>query len=817
MMTTTRERRSGAAARVRVAALAAVAAVAGLSACADKGFTPPAATASTVIALQLTTASQQSAAFGPKWLLVAAGYDGARDDPDDDGAVLAHRFIPFTAGTQRITLPVDIARCLAHFASRGRNTCPLLVAAALVADTMTLADTTGDGDIFSDAFDAVFAGPFDVAPGRVPIIPPIDLSGSRFGVVRWDGDDALRLGARDIVQQIGGPPTGVPVAGGGVALIVPTQGFVSVASNQPLQGPYPQLAILLDGVWKRATASGVSTTMGPFTGAAAFAQNDIYASHRSGLFRYDGAAFSRINTTTNDSLFSVAVTPPSSSTKMVIAGAFSGVWVGNTQTWTKYGLAGGQRIDGVCITGPQEAFASSTGGGLWRFDGSSWTSVPAPATTSKFALQCPAPGQAFVLSQGVTGGLFRWTGSGWTNVPTTGLNAGRLVTWGVVSANEMYAWGDSALVDRAFYRFNGSTWTEVARKRFTQSSSLVNGAMWADPRGGAAYVVTNFGRVERVAPGGVTVVSYQPALRDVSMSSPTNAVVVGWNMFLARWDGSKWTVDSPPAGMQVVRILQGVWTGGSANAWAVGNANTIIRWDGTAWIKVSEATGPIALSDNYNAVTGVGNTVWIVGDNTILRCTVPATCVNESSGGSGALYSIWSTADGSTKVAVGAGGRIIRSVSGGTWQPMASPTTRALARVSGSGPNDIWAVGDSVLLRYNGTQWTTIPMTGELQFMISRVPSQLQGLFQVGLWARSPTEVYLGGDSGGLARWNGQEWTEMRYVIGRRRILGIAGLVNGCALAITDGQSDQPTPTLWRGVGPSGCFLSPMAAPGTWP
>lgn len=801
----------------RALALAVTTMVAGLTACADKGFTPPAVAHSTVIALQLTTASQQSAAAGAKWLLVGAGYDGVPEDPNDDGDVLAYRFIPFTSGTQRITLPVDIARCLAHFASRGRSTCPLLVAAALVADTMAFADTTGDGDIFTDAFDAVFVGPFDVAPGRVPVIPAIDLSASRYAVVRWEGDEAFRLGGRDVPVSNGGPPTGIPLAGGGVALVVPTQGFLPFVGNQPAQGPYPQLAFLQDGSWKRATATGLATGLGPFTGVAAFAQNDIYASHRSGLFRYDGASFARITPTTNDSLFSVGVTPPTSSTKMVVAGAFNGVWVGNTQTWNKYGLAGAQRIDGVCITGPQEAFASSTSGSLWRFNGASWTAVPAPATSAKFALQCPAPGEAFVLSQGAGGGMFRWNGSGWTNVPTTGLNAGRLVTWGVVSANEMYAWGDSSVTDRAFYRFNGSSWTEVGRKRFTQGGNFAFGAMWADPRGGAAYVATSFGRVERVTPGGVTVLSYQPAMRDVSISSPTNAVAVGWNMFLARWDGGKWTVDSPPPGMQTVRILQGAWTGGPANAWAVGNGNTILRWDGATWSKVSDIFSPVATQDNYNAVTGVGSTVWIVGDNTILRCTAPATCANEASGGTGALYGIWSTTDGSTKVAVGAGGRIIRSVAGGAWQSMTSPTTRALARVSGSGPNDIWAVGDSVLLRYDGTQWTNIPMTGDLQFFRSRVPAPQQSLFQLGLWVRSPTEVYLGGETGGIARWDGREWTEMRYVNDRRRILGIAGVANGCALVVTDGQSDQPGPTLWRGVSPSGCFANPMPNGGTWP
>lgn len=803
----------------RARTLAAVAAAIVLAACADKGFTPPAGRFSPKLTLQVSTFASQQLGFSARYVLLAALYAVPGNNAQSGGNEffpLAFKFFPVGNGQLQVTLPVDISRCLADNSRLGaRDGCSMYLAAVLMPDTVSLADTS-NADPLSNSFDYAFPiGPFVVGSGRAPTIPPIDLSASRFGVVRWEGDEALRLGGSQPVFAPSGPVAGVP-NGTGVTLFVPSSGFVFPDSgNQPAQGPYPGISVFDGGRWRRYLATTTGVGSASFAAVAPFATNDVYAAGRSGLYRFDGASFTRVSTI-GDSLFSVGVAT-SGSTKLVIAGASGAVWIGNTQTWTRYALSPAQRIDGVCITGANEAFASSTAGGLWRFDGTTWTFVPATLTTSKFALQCPAPGQAFVLSQGTSGGLLRWTGSGWTTVSTTGLSTGRLVTWGVVSANEMYAWGDST-VDRAFYRFNGSTWTEVGRTRFMQSQGLLGGAMWADPRGGAAYLASSFSRLERVTATGVTVLSYQPSLRDVAVTSPTSAFAVGWNLFLARWDGARWTVDPPPPGTPPVRILQSVWSDGPKNAWAVGNASTILRYDGASWSVVSDIFKPIAGSDNYNAAWGAGSSVWIVGDNTILKCSAPATCATESSGGTGALYGLWGTADVATRIAVGANGRIIRSVNGGAWQAMASPTSRTLARVSGTGPSDVWAVGDSVLLHYDGTQWSSIPMTADLYSLQSRVPSPLQGVFQLGLWARSPKEVYVGGDNG-VARWDGARWFQMGVAsFGfSRRVLGISGASGGCALAVTEGQSDSPAPTLLRGIGPSGCFIAPMTGPTSWP
>jgi hypothetical protein len=323
-----------------------------------------------------------------------------------------------------------------------------------------------------------------------------------------------------------------------------------------------------------------------------------------------------------------------------------------------------------------------------------------------------------------------------------------------------------------------------------------------------------FGRLEKVTPSGFTVLSYQPALRDAIMTSPSSAFVVGWNNFLARWDGVKWTVDPLPSGVPSLRLLQSVWSDGPSNAWAVGSGSTILRYDGK-WNAVAESNKPVSsATEMYNGVWGVGSDVWIAGDNGITRCKAPAACTLEFQ--ASGLYGIWGSS-ASNIFAVGNGGKILR-YNGTSWSAMASPTSRLLVRLSGSSATDVWAVGDSVLIHYDGAKWQDVKLSDDPFFMRTRSPSPLQNLFQIGIWARGPKEVYLGSDYGVIARWDGQEWREViRGEPYLRRVIAITGAPGGCALALTEGQSVLARPTLWRGVSPSGCLASPMTPPSVWP
>ncbi len=791
-----------------------------LAACADKELTTSNAALSPRIALQVTATGLPAAQVSTSqlWLMVGAVYATPKAGDNDGIRVLALKFTRVVSGTQEVTLPVDISTCLADNSRLGsKDACSMYLAAAILTDTFSMKDTV-DVDPFMKAYDYAFpVGPFDVAPGRAPSVPAIDLSLSRFAVREWAPDEALRLGGAvnpNHFTGVLGLPT--PIAGVSSGTGAPT--LFSLVRGSDFPAPtstgsfnfqqYPQLQIFENGTWRRVTATTAASSVN-FTDLTAFATNDVYIASTGGLFRYDGSSVAKVSGLT-DSTYSIAGTT-SGSTKYVIAGGAGGsVWIGNGTAFQRYSLPTSSRIDGVCITGPSEAFAGNGATALlYRFDGTSWTVVSGQTTGGKIDLQCPAPGQVFVMTQG--GPPLKWTSSGWTQLPTTGIGPLRALRWGVVSANEIYAYADSGATDRAFYRFDGSTWREVGRERWAQTG----GRPWADPRGGAAYAISPFGRLEKITASGATVLSYQPALRDAFMTSSSSAFVVGWNTLLARWDGVKWNVDAPPAGTPAVRILQGVWSDGPKNAWAVGNSSTVLRYDGAGWSIVSDVTKPVTgVSDNYNAVWGAGTDVWIAGDNGITHCKSATACSIESQGG--AMFSIWGSS-ASNIFAVGGGGQI-RRYNGTSWSAMNSPTGRTLVRVSGSGPSDVWAVGDSVLVHFDGTGWSPVSLATNSGSSYSRSPSNLQSLFQLGLWARGPKEVYMGGDNGVISRWDGTEWHEMiDHAPYRRRIIAITGDTGGCGIAITEGQSDLLQPTLWRGIGPSGCNALPMTPPASWP
>ncbi len=800
----------------RLAMVSAAAMIVGGAACADKQYTPAGPALSKKLLMNITATgipmSQVSATN--LWLMVGAVYARPKSDNSDGIQVLSLKFTRITGSSQEVTLPVDIAPCLADDQRLGsKEACSLYLAAAVITDTFNIKDTA-DVDPFKKAYDYAFPiGPYDVAPGRVPTVPAIDLSLSRFGVREWVQDDALRLGgAVNPNQSYGFPITGVYSGTSAPTLLTLARGNdwsipPSTANNFQ---QYAQLQIFDGTQWKRFVATSAGANVN-FLDLTAFSTSEAYIGSTVGLFKFDGTSFTKVGSM-GDSIYSVA-SGTGTGGKLVIAGGSSGkVWIGNGTTFTSYVLPFAAPVTGVCITGSNEAFAGNGPQSLlYRFDGTQWTQVSQGVLTGvKSELQCPAPGQVFVLSSGST--PLRWVTSGWSQMPSPPLGPGRgPLHWGVVSASEIYAYADSAVTDRAYYKFDGSSWQVVGRARFTQTGAR----LWADPRGGAAYGFSPFGRLEKITATGGTVLAYQPSLRDVSMSSSSSAFVVGWNLFLARWDGVKWTVDAPPSNTTSVRILHGVWSDGPKNAWAVGNSSTILRYDG-AWSVVSDANKAItSVIDNYYSVWGSGSDVWVGGDLGITHCKSPTACTIESTGGT--IFSLWGSSS-SNIFAVGGGGQI-RRFNGTSWTNMSSPTTRQLARVSGSGPNDVWAVGDSVVLHYDGSSWSNVTLNGLNNYFYSHTPSGLQGLFQLGLWVRGPKEVYMGGDNGIIVRFDGSEWREITSNSNayRRRIIAISGGTGGCGIALTESQSDLPQPTLWRGIGPNGCNASPFTPPSSWP
>lgn len=213
------------------------------------------------------------------------------------------------------------------------------------------------------------------------------------------------------------------------------------------------------------------------------------------------------------------------------------------------------------------------------------------------------------------------------------------------------------------------------------------------------------------------------ALTAVSAASPTDAWAVGFQdanssfnngarTLIEHFDGTSWQATPSPnpnpghcssAGFE----LNGVFALTSTNAWAVGSQNVnatctslinplIVHWNGSAWT-VSQS--PALQSSGNNNLNGViafsGNNAYAVGYQTgPLEATV--TLVEHWDGNK------WS---------------VIPS-------PNANSTGNVLSGVTGSGPKDIWAVGNQVAPNvpvktltehFDGHIWKVVPSPNPLE------------------------------------------------------------------------------------------------------
>jgi len=96
------------------------------------------------------------------------------------------------------------------------------------------------------------------------------------------------------------------------------------------------------------------------------------------------------------------------------------------------------------------------------------------------------------------------------------------------------------------------------------------------------------------------------------------------------------------------------------------------------------------------------------------------------------LGGIWGSGP-SDIYAVGDDGAIIR-YNGSTWSLMNSNTTRWIFDIWGTSHTNVWAGYEYGVLHYNGKTWTTIPLGGNYS--------------KNGLWGTSHSNVYAVGKKG---------------------------------------------------------------------
>lgn len=190
--------------------------------------------------------------------------------------------------------------------------------------------------------------------------------------------------------------------------------------------------------------------------------------------------------------------------------------------------------------------------------------------------------------------------------------------------------------------------------------------------------------------------------------------------------------------------LSGAWADGSGGLWTVGQGGEVWLGRGTDWTRRSPGT-TAALSGVWGATP---TDVWVVGDQgTILRWD-GSRWTPYASGVTGALRAV-SGCKASDVWAVGrnsAGTGVVLRWDGAAWRT--SYTGGDLYGVYCAAPNDVWAVGASALLRWDGTAFT------------DRGGSALRTTF-VAVHGAGPQAVWaVGSDSfnGVVYQWDGTAW-----------------------------------------------------------
>jgi alpha-tubulin suppressor-like RCC1 family protein len=246
-------------------------------------------------------------------------------------------------------------------------------------------------------------------------------------------------------------------------------------------------------------------------------------------------------------------------------------------------------------------------------------------------------------------------------------------------------------------------------------------------------------------------------------SGSNDVFAVGNGGTIQHFNGTEW--EGMTSGTEAT--LYDVWGSSPTNIYAVG-AFTILHYNGIVWDEWSETLLPVIgdPTSSYPLLLSV----WGSGPNDVFFVGAGGTVLHYSPwyGGIVALHEIDSGTEydlndvwgsGPDDVfAVGSAGTILHyypsiiSVIDGTpvygysFHTMDSGIEETLLSVWGSGPNDVFAVGEGIILHYDGITWSEMPGTSNTF---------------LGVWGSSPDDVFAVGWESAILHYNGTAWSEM--------------------------------------------------------
>ena len=296
-------------------------------------------------------------------------------------------------------------------------------------------------------------------------------------------------------------------------------------------------------------------------------------------------------------------------------------------------------------------------------------------------------------------------------------------------------------------------------------------------------------------------------LSSVWGSGPNDVWAVGAKGSVIHWDGTTWT--STP--IDTNYSLQSVYGTGPNDIWVVSTASLIYRStgfsNGTATF-VREAPifenelGPASVGPLFAVwATGPGD-VWISGKHRLAKAGQFETSWRTRPGDGGVgwtplntfgntnvIYGIWGSgpndvwmvgSKGTTTTSFASHTNGASAMDGGmpTWTELDTATFSVLNSIWGTGPNDVWAVGNSGAIQHytGGATWEGVD---------SPTSQNLRGV-----WAAAADDVWAVGENGTILHYDGTEWKPSRAALPKadqRHLYGVWGSGPADVWAVGDG------------------------------
>ena len=392
-------------------------------------------------------------------------------------------------------------------------------------------------------------------------------------------------------------------------------------------------------------------------------------------------------------------------------------------------LPQGEQLE-VWAASATDAWGVGPLGIIRHFDGTNWTGMASGVAENLFGVWGAASDDVWAV--GAKGLVMHWTGSSWTQLAR--LTTGTLFAVRGRSASDVWIGAQGG----ELFHYDGAQWTKATSGITTTIEDI------AETSDGTVFLLGQLnGTVMRRRPGetAFTHIDYKAEAGSTSLdhlwaSGPNDLWATGVSGVF-RHNGTTWTpVD---LGSGYTMTVRGT---GPNDVWLFGDVGAATHYDGAKFERWDVGTAQ-PLDRAFARAPG---DVWVTGWQGGLIRIQPSGVTRYTSGvETAALFGAWSI-DADDVLALGSDGFIGRYHAATGWQKMVSNTKFALRAAWGSGPNDIWAVGDSgVILHWLGSSWTAVSS------------GTLSDLYAV--WGAAPDDVWAVGAGGAIQRWNGTRWS----------------------------------------------------------